>query len=36
MKRSAILLFLLALLPLSAFAQSWSTVLTGAAEVPGD
>lgn len=37
MKRTAILLFLflLALLPVTAFAQSYSVLLTGAAEVPG-
>lgn len=34
MKRIAILLFLLALAPMAAFAQSYSAVLTGAAEVP--
>ena len=33
-KRSIALLFLLALLPLSALAQSYSAILTGAAEVP--
>lgn len=35
MKRSIALLFLLALLPVAAFAQSYSAILTGAAEVPG-
>lgn len=35
MKRSAILLLLLALMPLAAHAQSYSAQLTGAAEVPG-
>jgi len=34
MKRSIALFFLLALLPLSAFAQSYSAILTGAAESP--
>lgn len=34
MRRTAILLFLLALLPAAAFAQSFSALLTGAAEVP--
>ncbi len=34
MKRTAILLFLLTLLPAAAFAQSYSAILTGAAEVP--
>ncbi|MDP9194931.1 MAG: CHRD domain-containing protein [Acidobacteriota bacterium] len=35
MKRTAMLLLLLALVPLSASAQSFSALLTGAAEVPG-
>lgn len=35
MKRTAILLLLLALMPISAFAQSYSVLLNGAAEVPG-
>jgi len=35
MKRFAILLFLLALVPAAAFAQSYSAVLTGTVEVPG-
>lgn len=35
MKRSAILLLLLAIVPATAFAQSFSAQLTGAAEVPG-
>lgn len=35
MKRTAILLFLLALAPATLFAQSYSALLSGAAEVPG-
>jgi hypothetical protein len=35
MKRFAILLLLLAIMPAAAFAQSYSAILTGAAEVPG-
>lgn len=35
MKRSIAILFLFALLPVAAFAQSYSAQLTGAAEVPG-
>ncbi len=35
MKRIAMLLFILALLPAAAFAQSYSAVLTGGAEFPG-
>lgn len=35
MKRLAILLFVLALAPVAAFAQSYSALLTGTAEVPG-
>lgn len=35
MKRLAILLFVLALTPMTAFAQSYSATLSGAAEVPG-
>jgi hypothetical protein len=35
MKRLAILLFVLALAPAAAFAQSYSALLSGAAEVPG-
>ncbi|HEX2059241.1 MAG TPA: CHRD domain-containing protein, partial [Thermoanaerobaculia bacterium] len=35
MKRFSILLFVLALAPSAAFAQSYSALLTGAAEVPG-